>query len=168
VFVNERDNASVALVANGWAKVRAPGGQQSPYYEDLVKAQEAAEAKAVGLHTKVRNRRAVAGVSRDGDSGTRPIGRQRLAKRGWCGQDWGQALGVQLARQRAIGFHGTRSASTCASGRWLGRTPVCSSAGELAAGGGFQLRQPWLGEVRMQPVLHAAPQVMAIEVALSD
>lgn len=53
VFINERDNVALALVGAGLAKVRTPGGQQSPYYEELAKAAEAAEAKAVGIHTKV-------------------------------------------------------------------------------------------------------------------
>lgn len=35
-------------------QVRPPGGQQSPYYEELAKAAEAAEAKGVGMYTKVR------------------------------------------------------------------------------------------------------------------
>ena len=117
VFINEKENAAVSLVANGWAKVRAfrqatggcssraalalqhkqaflctkqclstkyrpwllnqdafktgmdlpapfcarlhmymqvraPGGQQSPFYDELAKAQEDAEAKSLGVHTK--------------------------------------------------------------------------------------------------------------------
>ena len=52
VFVNERDNVAAALVGAGWARVRAPGGSQSPFYDELAKAQESAEAAALGLHTK--------------------------------------------------------------------------------------------------------------------
>lgn len=52
VFVNERENVALASVAAGFARVRPAGGQQSPFYEDLVKAQEAAEAKGAGVHTK--------------------------------------------------------------------------------------------------------------------
>jgi len=52
VFVNERDNIALAAVTAGWAKVRPSGGQQSPYYDDLVRAQEAAEANGLGIHTK--------------------------------------------------------------------------------------------------------------------
>lgn len=53
VFLNERDNVAVAVVAAGYAKVRPAGGQQSAFYEDLARAQEQAEAKALGLWTKV-------------------------------------------------------------------------------------------------------------------
>ncbi|KAL6773756.1 TXC1 [Auxenochlorella protothecoides x Auxenochlorella symbiontica] len=52
VFLNERDNVAVAVVAAGYAKVRPAGGQQSAFYEDLARAQEQAEAKALGLWTK--------------------------------------------------------------------------------------------------------------------
>jgi staphylococcal nuclease domain-containing protein 1 len=52
VFVNEKDNIALASVAAGWARVRPSGAQQSPYYDDLAKAQEAAEAKSLGSHTK--------------------------------------------------------------------------------------------------------------------
>ncbi len=51
--LNERDNVAVAVVAAGYAKVRPAGGQQSAFYEDLARAQEQAEAKALGLWTKV-------------------------------------------------------------------------------------------------------------------
>ena len=52
MFVNEKDNLALASVAAGWARVRPSGAQQSPFYDDLVKAQEAAEAKSLGVHTK--------------------------------------------------------------------------------------------------------------------
>lgn len=52
VFVDEKENLAMASVAAGWARVRPSGAQQSPYYEELVKAQEAAEAKNLGVHTK--------------------------------------------------------------------------------------------------------------------
>ncbi|KFM27295.1 Nuclease domain-containing protein 1 [Auxenochlorella protothecoides] len=52
VFLNERDNVAVAVVAAGYAKVRPAGGQQSAFYENLARAQEQAEAKALGLWTK--------------------------------------------------------------------------------------------------------------------
>ena len=52
VVINEKDNLALAVVAAGFAKVRPSGGQQSPFYEELVKAQEAAEAKNLGVHTK--------------------------------------------------------------------------------------------------------------------
>lgn len=53
VVINERDNVSISLVAAGWARVRSAGGQQSPYYEELVKAQDSAQAKGVGVHNQV-------------------------------------------------------------------------------------------------------------------
>lgn len=52
VFVNEKENVALASVAAGFSRVRPSGAQQSPYYDDLVKAQEAAEAKSLGVHTK--------------------------------------------------------------------------------------------------------------------
>ena len=52
VFINEKDNLALASVAAGWAKVRSGGGQQSPFVEDLLKAQTAAEAGNLGVHTK--------------------------------------------------------------------------------------------------------------------
>ncbi|KAG7669099.1 hypothetical protein Ndes2526B_g00826 [Nannochloris sp. 'desiccata'] len=52
VFVNEKENVALASVAAGFSRVRASGAQQSPYYDDLVKAQEAAEAKSLGVHSK--------------------------------------------------------------------------------------------------------------------
>lgn len=52
VFLSERENVALALVAAGLAKVRSAGGQQSPFYEDLAKAAEDAEARGVGLWTK--------------------------------------------------------------------------------------------------------------------
>jgi endonuclease YncB( thermonuclease family) len=52
VVINERENVAVTVVAAGWAKVRPVGGQQSPYYEDLVKAGGAAEARGAGVHAK--------------------------------------------------------------------------------------------------------------------
>ncbi|KAI3435969.1 hypothetical protein D9Q98_002027 [Chlorella vulgaris] len=52
VFVNDKENVALALVTAGWAKVRAPSDKQSPFYDHLVKAQEDAEGKGLGLHTK--------------------------------------------------------------------------------------------------------------------
>lgn len=46
-----------------WAQVRETTGaqqKQSPYYEDLLKAQESAQAGSVGLWNKVRPARAAA------------------------------------------------------------------------------------------------------------
>ncbi|KAF8068404.1 elongation factor G [Scenedesmus sp. PABB004] len=51
-----QENVAVSIVQNGWAKVRESGGgaaqKQSPYYDDLVKAQEAAQAGGKGLWNK--------------------------------------------------------------------------------------------------------------------
>lgn len=52
VFLSERENVALALVAAGLAKVRPAGGQQSPFYEDLAKAAEDAEARGLGLWNK--------------------------------------------------------------------------------------------------------------------
>jgi len=52
VFVNEKENVALASVAAGFSRVRPSGAQQSPFFDDLVKAQEAAEAKSLGVHTK--------------------------------------------------------------------------------------------------------------------
>ncbi|PSC71228.1 hypothetical protein C2E20_5281 [Micractinium conductrix] len=60
VFVNEKENAALSLVAAGLAKVRTPGGQQSPFYDDLAKAAADAEAKGLGVHTKDRDAAAAA------------------------------------------------------------------------------------------------------------
>ena len=49
VFINDKENVALASVANGWAKVRTGGAQQSPYYDDLIKAHATAEAKSLGL-----------------------------------------------------------------------------------------------------------------------
>jgi staphylococcal nuclease domain-containing protein 1 len=49
-----QENIALAIVKNGFAKVRETGSQQSPYVEDLRKAQDAAQAAGVGLWTKVR------------------------------------------------------------------------------------------------------------------
>jgi hypothetical protein len=52
VFVNEKENAARSLVAAGLAKVRPPSDKQSPFYDELAKAQADAEARGLGLHTK--------------------------------------------------------------------------------------------------------------------
>ena len=45
-------NAAVESVANGWAKVRVGGGDQASNRDDLVAAEAAAQAAAVGVWTK--------------------------------------------------------------------------------------------------------------------
>lgn len=52
VFLCDKDNVALAVTAAGWARVRPPGGQQSPYYDDLVRASAAAEAAGAGVFTK--------------------------------------------------------------------------------------------------------------------
>ncbi|KAL4429360.1 hypothetical protein ABPG77_005134 [Micractinium sp. CCAP 211/92] len=63
VFVNEKENVAVSLVAAGLAKVRTPGGQQSPFYDDLAKAQADAESRSLGVWTKDKD--ALAAAVRD-------------------------------------------------------------------------------------------------------
>ncbi|GBF98194.1 hypothetical protein Rsub_10694 [Raphidocelis subcapitata] len=48
----QSENVSLSIVQNGWAKVRETGSQQSPYVEELRKAQEAAQQAGAGLWTK--------------------------------------------------------------------------------------------------------------------
>ncbi|KXZ48282.1 hypothetical protein GPECTOR_29g59 [Gonium pectorale] len=52
VFLNQQDNVAMAVVAAGWAKVRPGGKEQSPYLEDLKRAEEAAQSAGAGLWTK--------------------------------------------------------------------------------------------------------------------
>ena len=80
VFVNEKENVAVSLVGAGLAKVRTPGGSQSAFYDELVKAAADAEAKGLGVHTK--DREAAAAAVRDllsHDGGCRCL----PAWRGW-------------------------------------------------------------------------------------
>ncbi|GLI65134.1 hypothetical protein VaNZ11_008590 [Volvox africanus] len=51
VFLNQQDNVAIAVVANGWAKIRV-GKEQSPYLEELTRAQEAAQSAGLGLWSK--------------------------------------------------------------------------------------------------------------------
>ncbi len=50
---NNNENIALSVVSAGWAKVRAIGAQQSPYIEELKKAEESAQAGGVGLWSKV-------------------------------------------------------------------------------------------------------------------
>mmetsp|Transcript_6774 Transcript_6774/g.14968 ORF Transcript_6774/g.14968 Transcript_6774/m.14968 type:complete len:971 (+) Transcript_6774:79-2991(+) len=52
VFIGQQDNVALAVVSNGWAKVRAGGEKQSPYVEELKKAEEAAQIAGLGIHTR--------------------------------------------------------------------------------------------------------------------
>lgn len=52
VFLNQQDNVALAVVSNGWAKLRSQGTQQSPYLEQLKRAEEDAQARGVGQWTK--------------------------------------------------------------------------------------------------------------------
>ena len=49
----EESSPACTACASAGAQVRPPGGQQSPYYEELAKAAEGAEARGVGMYTKV-------------------------------------------------------------------------------------------------------------------
>lgn len=60
VFINEKENVAATLLAAGWAKVRTPGGSQSPFYDDLAKAAGDAEARSLGVHTKDKDAAAAA------------------------------------------------------------------------------------------------------------
>mmetsp|Transcript_9984 Transcript_9984/g.28669 ORF Transcript_9984/g.28669 Transcript_9984/m.28669 type:complete len:953 (+) Transcript_9984:302-3160(+) len=48
---NPPENLALSVVQAGWAKVRG-GQQQSPYFEELTRAQEMAEQNSVGMFTK--------------------------------------------------------------------------------------------------------------------
>ena len=63
VFIHGKENVALASVTAGWARVRASGGQQSPYHQDLIKAAEGAEASGAGMHTA--DKEAVAAAVRD-------------------------------------------------------------------------------------------------------
>ena len=88
VFVNEKENVAVSLVAAGLAKVRTPGGSQSAFYDDLAKAAADAEAKGLGVHTKDREAAAAAVrdlLSQDGGCCCPPAwGRGAALEGGWC------------------------------------------------------------------------------------
>jgi staphylococcal nuclease domain-containing protein 1 len=49
VFLGE-ENVALSSVRNGFAKVREGGSQKSPFYEQLVQAQEEAKSKRLGVH----------------------------------------------------------------------------------------------------------------------
>lgn len=51
MFVNDRENVALTIVSAGMARVRSAGGQQSPFYDDLIKAQDVAAANGLGVHT---------------------------------------------------------------------------------------------------------------------
>ncbi|GLC57824.1 hypothetical protein PLESTB_001270800 [Pleodorina starrii] len=52
VFLNQQDNVAIAVVSNGWAKVREIGKEQSPYLEDLKRGEEAAKSAGHGMWSK--------------------------------------------------------------------------------------------------------------------
>jgi staphylococcal nuclease domain-containing protein 1 len=86
VFVNEKENVAVSLVGAGLAKVRTPGGSQSAFYDELVKAAADAEAKGLGVHTKDREAAAAAVrdlLSQDGGCRCLPGCLAWLAAGGW-------------------------------------------------------------------------------------
>ena len=74
-------------------QVRTPGGQQSPFYDDLAKAAADAEAKGLGVHTKDRD--AAAAAVRDLMSADGAPGLLQSAVRGLsCGEQQGQLAGA--------------------------------------------------------------------------
>lgn len=50
VFLNGEENISLLSVSNGWSRVRESGTQQSPFYDELLSAQEKAKAHHLGVH----------------------------------------------------------------------------------------------------------------------
>lgn len=50
VFLNGEENISLLSVSNGWSRVREGGAQQSPFYDELLAAQEKAKAHHLGVH----------------------------------------------------------------------------------------------------------------------
>ncbi len=63
VFLGE-ENVALSSVQNGFSKVREGGSQKSPFYEQLVQAQEDAKSKRLGVHND--DPKAVAASIRDG------------------------------------------------------------------------------------------------------
>ena len=49
VFLGEL-NVALSVVANGWGKVREGGSQKSPFYDQLLQAQDEAKSKNLGVH----------------------------------------------------------------------------------------------------------------------
>lgn len=106
VFINEKENVALTLAAAGLARVRPPSDKQSPYYEQLSKAAEDAEAKSLGLHTKDKD--AAAAAVRDLPS---PDGECVLEK--------GVAPGSPLVRQGG----GEVAGAGVGGWRWLAASP---------------------------------------------
>jgi len=50
VFLNGEENISLLSVSNGWSRVREGGAQQSPFYNELLAAQEKAKSQHLGVH----------------------------------------------------------------------------------------------------------------------
>jgi staphylococcal nuclease domain-containing protein 1 len=67
VYINDNENLALASVAAGMSRVRPAGGQQSQFYDDLVKAQEAAITKGLGVHATDPDSLAVRDASSAGD-----------------------------------------------------------------------------------------------------
>ena len=53
VFLGDKENVALSLVSSGMARVRpaSEGQQRSPFYDELMKAQEQAEAEGLGVHS---------------------------------------------------------------------------------------------------------------------
>ncbi|KAK9813035.1 hypothetical protein WJX72_007851 [[Myrmecia] bisecta] len=79
VFIGEaNENLAMSVVAAGWSKIRTPGGQQSPYYDELAAAQQAAEEQGLGLWTKDEKAVAEAVRTVPGTSGDQSFDAQGL------------------------------------------------------------------------------------------
>lgn len=73
VFIYDKENVALTVVAAGMAKIRAPGGQQSPFYDELAKAQADADSKGLGVHIKDRDAAAFAVRDVQSADGKRPV-----------------------------------------------------------------------------------------------
>eukprot|EP00887_Chlorella_sp_A99_P001577 scaffold8.g1577.t1 len=132
VFVNDgKENLGLAVVSAGWAKVRTGGGQQSPHYAELEKAQAAAEARGLGLWAADRD--AVAEAVRpvgeaDGQGLLASVGKGKQVQAVVDGVVSGSMLRVTLLpslQQAAVLLAGVQCPS-------MGRRPAAAAEGEEA------------------------------------
>ncbi|GFR42157.1 hypothetical protein Agub_g3009 [Astrephomene gubernaculifera] len=146
LFLNQQDNVAVDVVAQGWAKVRQVGKEQSPYLEDLKRAEEAAQAAGRGVWSKdpARTAKAVREVAGQDDDAASLL----LSRVGKGGQVegvveavlGGSSLRVSLLPGGCIGLLVNLAGVQCPS---LGRrgtpaadaTPAPAAAAAAAAGG---------------------------------
>lgn len=97
------------------SQVRTPGGQQSPFYEDLAKAQADAESRGLGVWTKDKD--ALAAAVRDVPSADGADLRQRVELEvltGWSEvQVWRQAELARLGGHRPNGRFRVSAVCVC-------------------------------------------------------